>query len=60
MNMRISSMHIKKRWQNAYQLNKKLNLVSWETLAIRKKRVDVKTASTGNRKNPTNTNALKL
>ena len=34
--------------------------VSWETLAVRKKRTDVKTASKCNRKNPTNTNALKL
>ena len=34
--------------------------VPWETLAVREKRVDVKTASKCNRKNPTNTNALKL
>ena len=34
--------------------------VSWETLVVRKKRADVKTASKCNRKNPTNTNALKL
>ena len=34
--------------------------VPWETLAVREKRVDVKTASKGNRKNPTNINALKL
>ena len=34
--------------------------VPWETLAVRKKRADVKTASKCNRKNPTNTNALKL
>ena len=33
--------------------------VPWET-AVRKKRADVKTASKCNRKNPTNTNALKL
>ena len=32
----------------------------WETLAVREKRADVKTASKWNRKNPTNTNALKL
>ena len=31
-----------------------------ETLAVRKKREDVKTASKFNRKNPTNINALKL
>ena len=31
-----------------------------ETLAVREKRTDVKTASKCNRKNPTNTNALKL
>ena len=34
--------------------------VPWETLAVWEKRADVKTASKGNRKNPTNTNALKL
>ena len=34
--------------------------VPWETLAVRKKRADVKTASKCKRKNPTNTNALKL
>ena len=35
-------------------------LVPWETLAVREKCADVKTASKRNRKNPTNTNALKL
>ena len=34
--------------------------VPWETLAIRKKGEDIKTASKCNRKNPTSTNALKL
>ena len=34
--------------------------VPWETLAVREKRVLVKTASKNYRKNPTNTNALKL
>ena len=34
--------------------------VPWETFAVREKRADVKTASKCNRKNPTNTNALKL
>ena len=34
--------------------------VLWETLVIRKKCTDVKTASKCKRKNPTNTNALKL
>ena len=34
--------------------------VPWETLAVREKRADVKTASKIYRKNPTNTNALKL
>ena len=34
--------------------------VPWETLAVREKRAHVKTASKSNRKNPTNTNALKL
>ena len=32
----------------------------WETLAVREKRADVKTASKCYRKNPTNTNARKL
>ena len=34
--------------------------VPWETLAVRKKREDMKTASKCNRKNSTNINALKL
>ena len=34
--------------------------VPWVTLAVRKKRADVKTASKCNRKNPNNTNVLKL
>ena len=34
--------------------------VPWKTLAVREKCADVKTASKCNRKNPTNTNALKL
>ena len=34
--------------------------VPWETLAVRKKRADVKTDSKCNRRNPTNINALKL
>ena len=34
--------------------------VPWKTLAVRKKRADVKTTSKCNRENPTNTNALKL
>ena len=34
--------------------------VSWETLAVREKHAHVKTASKSYRKNPTNTNALKL
>ena len=34
--------------------------VPWETLAVRKKRAHVKTASKSYRKNPTNTNAIKL
>ena len=35
-------------------------IVPWETLAVREKRAHVKTASKSYRKNPTNTNALKL
>ena len=34
--------------------------VPWETLAVRKKRADVKTASKWNRRNPTNINAQNL
>ena len=34
--------------------------VSWEKLAVRKKRADVKTASKCYRRNPTNINTLKL
>ena len=34
--------------------------VPWETLAVRKKRTGVKTASKCNRKNPTHINALIL
>ena len=34
--------------------------VPWETLAVREKRTHVKTAAKSYRKNPTNTNALKL
>ena len=34
--------------------------VPWETLAVREKRAQVKTASKNYRKHPTNTNALKL
>ena len=34
--------------------------VPWETLSVREKCADVKTSSKCNRKNPTNTNALKL
>ena len=33
---------------------------TWETLAVREKRADVKSASKCNRKNPTNANPLKL
>ena len=34
--------------------------VPWETLTVRKKRADVKTASKCNKRNPTNINSLKL
>ena len=34
--------------------------VPWETLAVREKRAHVKTASKSYRKNPTNTNSIKL
>ena len=59
-NMRISSTHTSRQQRNAWQQNIELNLVPWETLAVREKRADVKTASKYYRKNPTNTNTLKL
>ena len=34
--------------------------IPWETLAVREKCADVKTASKCNRKNPTNTNTRKI
>ena len=42
------------------KLNKELNIVPLETLVVRKKCADVKTASKCNKRNPTNINALKL
>ena len=47
-------MPTKKRQQNAYQVNKELNLV------VRKKRADVKIASVYKRRNPVNINSQKL
>ena len=38
----------------------RLNIVSWETLAIREKWDNVKTVSLCNKRNPTNVNAQKL
>ena len=51
--MRISSEYIPTKQRTKSR-------VLWETLAVREKRADMKTASKCNRKNPTNTNALKL
>ena len=59
-NMRISSTPTEKQQRNTYQQNRTKSRVPWETLAVREKRADLKTASKCNRKNPTNTNALKL
>ena len=54
-------MHTSRQQRNAFQQNSKLNIESHgETLAVREKRALVKTASKIYRKNPTNTNALKL
>ena len=41
-------------------ISTKPRVPSWETLAVRKKRADVKTTSKCNRGNPTNINAQKL
>ena len=53
-------MHTSRQKQIVFQQNLELNRIPWETLAVREKRADVKTASKCYRKNPTNTNALKL
>ena len=59
--MKISSMRTSRQQRNAFQQNSKTKYrVPWETLAVREKRALVKTASKNYRKNPTNTNALKL
>ena len=54
-------MHTSRQQQNTFQQKIKTKYrVQWETLAVREKRALVKTASKNYRKNPTNTNALKL
>ena len=59
--MKISSMHTSRQQRNTFQQNSKLKIESLgKQLAVREKRALVKTASKNNRKNPTNTNALKL
>ena len=59
-NMRILLMHTSRRHQSVFQQNLELNIVPWETLAVREKWALVKTASKSYQKNPTNTNAWKL
>ena len=51
-------MHTSRQQRIVFQQNLELNIVPWETLAVREKCADVKTASKCYRKNPTN--ALKL
>ena len=51
-------MHTSRRHQSVLQQT--LELMSWETLAVREKRALVKTVPKSYRKNPTNTNARKL
>ena len=58
--MRILLKHTMRRHQCVFQQNLELNIVPWETLAVREKHALVKTASKSYRKNPTNTNARKL
>ena len=55
-NIRTSSMPVWKQLQNAYQPN----IVPYETLAIREKQDDMKTASICNKRNPANANIQKL
>ena len=58
-NMSTSSMPAwKQQQQKAYQQGAK-NRVPWKTLAVRKKRDNVKTASQRNKRNVTNANAQK-
>ena len=60
-NMKTSSLPTLKRQQNAYQLNKDLNLESHgRHHRLEKKHADVKTTSQCNRKNPSNINAQNL
>ena len=54
-------MHTSRQQKNTFQQKFILKYrVPWETLAVREKCALVKTASKNYRKNPTNTNALKL
>ena len=46
--------------RNRFEIQEKTEKVPWETLVVREKRAHVKTASKSYRKNPTNTNAIKL
>ena len=61
MNMRISStLHLEAAVKYIPIKLRTKSRVPWETLAVREKCANVKTATKCNRKNPTNTNALKL
>ena len=59
-NMRISSKHTSRQHKYTTMKLRTKSRVPWETLAVREKRADEKTASKCNRKNPMNTNAQKL
>ena len=58
--MNISSAHLEEAAKCIPTKLKTKYRVPWETSAVREKRALVKTASKNYRKNPTNTNALKL
>ena len=59
-NMRISSMRTTRQQRSVFQQKRTKYRVQWETFAVREKRAHEKTASKSYRKNPKNTNALKL
>ena len=59
-NIRISSTPIKAAAKFMPIKHRTKSRVPWETLTVREKRADVKTASKCNRKKPMNSNALKL
>ena len=60
MNMRILSMPLERAARCIPTKQRAKPRVPLETLTVRKKCTDMKTASKCNRRNPTNINALKL